>query len=97
MDAKRIKELQKSHTESLKVMKKFVGRAAAMEKLLVDLIKETNKRIFELGERVDKLGRACAEAFNQTKQVVSKLAEIQEDTRLDLSEYGGTIIDSTWN
>ena len=83
--------------EFLKFMKNFAGRTAAMEKLLVALIKETNKRIFDLQERVDKLGKACAEAFNQTKVVVSKLAEIQEDTRLDLSEYGGTIIDSTWN
>ena len=48
-------------------------------------------RIEALTERVNALGQACGTAFNQTKEVVQKLAEVTEETRMDLSEYGGTI------
>ena len=48
-------------------------------------------RIESLHERVDQLGKACGTAFNQTKEVVNKLAEATEDTRMDLAEYGGVI------
>ena len=53
-------------------------------------------RIESLHERVDQLGKACGTAFNQTKEVVNKLAEATEETRLDLEEYGGIIGDSTF-
>ena len=49
------------------------------------------ERIEALSERVEKLGRACGQAFHQTKSVVNRLAEATEDTRMDLAEYGGTI------
>ena len=49
------------------------------------------ERIESLTERVNALGQACGTAFNQTKEVVQKLAEVTEETRMDLSEYGGTI------
>ena len=48
-------------------------------------------RIEALTARVNKLGEACGNAFNQTKEVVQKLAEATENTRMDLAEYGGTI------
>ena len=48
-------------------------------------------RIESLSQRVEKLGQACGTAFNQTKEVVNKLAEATEETRLDLAEYGGVI------
>ena len=49
------------------------------------------ERIDALSERVEKLGRACGQAFHQTKSVVNRLAEATEETRMDLAEYGGTI------
>ena len=48
-------------------------------------------RLEELSKRVMALGQACGTAFNQTKEVVNKLAEATEETRLDLAEYGGVI------
>ena len=48
-------------------------------------------RIEDLSERVMALGQACGMAFNQTKEVVNKLAEATEETRMDLAEYGGVI------
>ena len=55
-------------------------------------------RIEALSDRVEKLGQACGQAFNQTKEVVNKLAEATEETRMDLAEYGGTIVaDSFFN
>ena len=56
------------------------------------------ERIEALSDRVEKLGQACGQAFNQTKEVVNKLAEATEETRMDLAEYGGTIVaDSFFN
>ena len=49
------------------------------------------ERMEALTNRVTALGVACGTAFNQTKEVVQKLAEVTEDTRMDLAEYGGTI------
>ena len=49
-------------------------------------------RIEDLSKRVIGLGQACGTAFNQTKEVVNKLAEATEETRMDLAEYGGVIV-----
>ena len=49
------------------------------------------ERMETLNIRVMALGKACGTAFNQTKEVVQKLAEVSEETRMDLAEYGGTI------
>ena len=48
-------------------------------------------RIEDLSKRGFLLGQACGTAFNQTKEVVNKLAEATEETRMDLAEYGGVI------
>ena len=48
-------------------------------------------RIEDLSKRVIGLGQACGMAFNQTKEVVNKLAEATEETRMDLATYGGVI------
>ena len=51
-----------------------------------------------LEKTVVQLGQACGMAFSQTKEVVNKLAEATEETRMDLAEYGGTIeADSFFN
>ena len=44
-----------------------------------------------LEKTVVQLGQACGMAFNQTKEVVNKLAVGMEETREDLAEYGGVI------
>jgi len=55
-------------------------------------------KIAFLEKTVVQLGQACGMAFNQTKEVVNKLAEATEETRMDLAEYGGTIeADSFFN
>ena len=50
----------------------------------------------DIETKVEMLGTACKTAFDQTKVVVTSLAKIQEDTRMDLAEYGGTIEESTF-
>ena len=55
------------------------------------------KKITELTIKTHKLGVACAQAFGQVKTVVEHLTEVVDNTRQDLSEYGGTITDSTWD
>ena len=53
-------------------------------------------RLHDIETKVEMLGTACKTAFDQTKVVVTSLAKIQEDTRMDLAEYGGTIEASTF-
>ena len=49
------------------------------------------ERIETLEAKVIELGQACGTAFGQCKEVVNKLAEATEETRMDLAEYGGVI------
>ena len=63
-----------------------------------------DKRLQDLGEKMERLGKvtiqlakACGEAFKQVKTVVEHLTEAVDGTRQDLSEYGGTITESTWD
>ena len=63
-----------------------------------------DRRLQDLGKgmvRLEKLtlevGKACGEAFRRTKVVIEHLTEAVDDTRQDLSEYGGTITASTWD
>ena len=55
------------------------------------------KKLADLTLQTQKLGVACAQAFGQVKTVVEHLTEVVDHTRQDLSEYGGTITDSTWD
>ena len=45
---------------------------------------------------INKGLKAHGEAWAQTKAVVTELANIQEETRDDLSDCSGTIRESTW-
>ena len=45
---------------------------------------------------INKGMRANNEAWQQTKTIMSELANVQEETRDDLADYGGTIQESTW-
>ena len=54
------------------------------------------ERITSLEHKVIALGTACGTAFNQCKVVVNKLAEVSEEAREDLAEFGGVITSDTW-
>ena len=54
------------------------------------------ERMASLEHKVIALGKACGTAFNQTKIVVNKLAEVTEEAREDLAEFGGVITADTW-
>jgi len=49
------------------------------------------ERMAELEKKVFALGQACGSAFHQVRDATVKLAQVAEETRMDLSEYGGTI------
>ena len=66
--------------------------------LILQYLRNISSKVTTLFEKMEflektvvQLGQACGMAFNQTKDVVNKLAEVTEETRMDLAEYGGTI------
>jgi len=58
---------------------------------------EQDVMICELGQLVRKLGCANCEAYGQVKVVIEKLADVAEETRQNLDEYGGVITESTYD
>ena len=73
--------------------------------LILQYLRNITSKVSTLFEKIEflektviQLGQACGMAFNQTKEVVNKLAEVTEETREDLAMYGGTIeADSFFN
>ena len=73
--------------------------------LILQYLRNITSKVSTLFEKIEflektvvQLGQACGMAFSQTKEVVNKLAEATEETRMDLAEYGGTIeADSFFN
>ena len=73
--------------------------------LILQYLRNITSKVSTLFEKLETLentvvhlGHACGIAFNQTKEVVNKLAEATEETREDLATYGGTIeADSFFN
>ena len=65
--------------------------------LIVKKLHEMEKMICSGFAYVNKGMRANKEAWQQTKTIMSELANAQEETRDDLADYGGTIQESTWN
>ena len=68
------------------------------EKDVMKYLRNLATKMIHLSENMDKLEKimmsgfqATGMAFNQTKEVVNKLAQATEDTRNDLAEYGGVI------
>ena len=68
------------------------------EKDVMKYLRNLATKMIHLSEQMDKLEsiimsgfQATGMAFNQTKEVVNKLAQATEDTRNDLAEYGGVI------
>ena len=71
---------------------------ARESELILQYLRNITSKVSTLFEKIEflektvvQLGQACGMAFSQTKEVVNKLAEATEETRMDLSEYGGTI------
>jgi len=55
------------------------------------------KKIDELAKMIHDVGKSCGIAFGQVKRVIEHLTTAVDDTRQDLSEYGGIITASTWD
>ena len=55
------------------------------------------RKLDQLAKLIQKVGKACGIAFGQVKKVVEHLTESVDETRQDLSEYGGIITKSTWD
>ena len=53
--------------------------------------------ILTLDKKVVALGQACGTAFNQTKVVINKLKEYQEELGESLDSYGGVIEASSFD
>ena len=73
--------------------------------LMLQYLRNITSKVSTLFEKIEflektvvQLGQACGMAFNQTKEVVNKLAVGMEETREDLAEFGGIIeADSFFN
>ena len=66
--------------------------------LMLQYLRNITSKVSTLFEKIEflektvvQLGQACGMAFNQTKEVVNKLAVGMEETREDLAQYGGVI------
>ena len=78
---------------------------ARENELILQYLRNITSKVSTLFDKIEflektvvQLGQACGMAFSQTKEVVNKLAEATEETRMDLAEYGGTIeADSFFN
>ena len=69
-------------------------------KQLDDILVRLNEQdvmICQLGQQVRKLGCANCEAYGQVKVVMERLADVTEETRQNLDEYGGIITESTYD
>jgi uncharacterized protein Yka (UPF0111/DUF47 family) len=79
-------------------------KAPSVEMKVLDMLQEIGRAIVHVSKQVDKLeekvhalGKAMGESYDQTKRVVEHLTEAVDETRQDLSTYGGTITASTWD
>ena len=75
----------------MRYLKNIVNKCIHLDKKIESL----TRQLSEVRETTMSLGKACGQAFGQTKVVIESLAETALETREDLSEYGGVIIDSS--
>ena len=75
---------------------KFHHLCQAVDKISnrLDLI---DTKLAEVTITTNKLGQACGNAFLQTKKVIQHLHEEQSHTREELSEYGGHLVEDSWD
>ena len=82
------------YLRNLAVWKGYVNRQLdAFE----ERFNELNVMLCQIGQQVQKLGCANCEAYKQVKTVCERLAEVTEETRSNLDEYGGIITESTYD
>ena len=77
---------EETQSEVVRILRRIEERMTAFE-----------TQLKKLGERVEQLGNGCGEAFRQVKTVVEHLTTAVDDTRQELSLYGGYITKSTWD
>ena len=73
------------------VILQYLRNITSKMSTLFERIDALEAKVIALGTAVMALGNACGTAFTQCKEVVNKLAEATEETRMDLAEYGGVI------
>jgi hypothetical protein len=91
--------MSKFEKEAEALREAFTGKITpTFESKVMTYLKNLTSKFYQISERLDKLEKimmsgfqATGVAFHQTKEVVNRLAEATEDTRMDLAEYGGVI------
>ena len=77
---------EEKESEVVRLLRKIEKRMGAFE-----------TKLDQLDKRVMLMGHGCGEAFRQVKKVVEHLTEAVDETKQDLSLYGGYIAKSTWD
>ena len=77
---------EQKESEVVRILRQIEKRMGAFE-----------TKLNKLGDMVHKLGNGCGEAFRQVKKVIEHLTEAVDETKQDLSLYGGYISRSTWD
>ena len=70
----------------------YLRNLAAKFHHIAKKLDQIEKNQDDLRTLIVKFGQATGTAFYQTKEIVNKLAEATEEPRMDLAEYGGTIV-----
>jgi len=103
MDDEKTQTPEQQNAKFQKEVMLYLRNLAAWKHTFSEGIKKLNNRIdvieiklCEILEGTQKLGRACHQAFSQTKEVINALSEEAKSTREDLAEYGGVICEDTW-
>jgi len=65
--------------------------------VIQERLNEQDVMLVQLGQKIERLGRANCEAYGQVKVVMERLADVTEETRCNLDEYGGIITESTYD
>ena len=65
-------------------------------KNIVSKLIRLSEKIDILEKKVMMLGAANSEAYNQTKKVISELADNQKSVEMDFSDAMGTIREESW-
>lgn len=78
-------------------MSDFETQVIIYLKNIREKVEKIETTLAEVGRTTVSLGKACGTAFKQCKTVIQSLGETVEESREDLSEYGGVILGSTWH
>ena len=85
-----------SGSDEEKELPGFEEEVLAKLEQMVRKIDAMQIQVGQLEKKTKSLGVACGQAFQQVRVVIEHLTEAVDGTRQDLSEYGGTITESTW-